>query len=238
MEKHRADARRRPRVGWFLAAAGALAAVVWADLYLALIASPPEENMGDLVRIMYFHVPCAWVALFAFFVSFIAAGMYLWRRNTGWDSLAVSSAEIGLCFTTLALITGALWARPVWGAWWTWDPRLTTTLILWFLYAGYFLLRGSLDGRERRARVSAVYGVIAFLDVPVVHMSVTWWRSIHPAVVSSQGIHMPPGMADALWMGLCTWMAVYALLLTVRYRMERQRERVERLVARVRAQTS
>ncbi|MCL6637246.1 MAG: cytochrome c biogenesis protein CcsA, partial [Alicyclobacillus sp.] len=193
---------------WY-AATAVVALLGWVFLYLALLASPPERVMGQLVRIMYFHVACAWVALFAFTVACVAAAIYLWRRNLRWDALSACSIEVGLVYTTLTLASGSLWAKPVWNTWWTWDPRLTTTLILWFLYAAYLLLRGTISGAQRRARVSAVLAILAFVDVPIIHLSVTWWRSIHPAVVDDTGFHMPPAMTHALLCGFAAFLAWY-----------------------------
>ncbi len=128
-----------------LAAFGAL------DLYLALLWSPPEAQMGDLVRIMYFHVASAWTAMLAFSVAFVTAVLYVIFRQIKWDVISVSSVEIGLVYASIMLVTGMLWAKPIWNTWWTWDPRLTTTLILWFLFIGYTLLRGTVSGLERIA---------------------------------------------------------------------------------------
>lgn len=192
------------------------------NLYLALIWSPPEAQMGNLVRIMYFHVSSAWIAFLAFGVTFAAAVLSLVRKRSRlfWDRYAVSSAEIGVLFTSLTLISGSLWAKPIWNTWWTWDPRLTTTLILWFLYIGYLLLRGTIDGVELRARASAIYAIIAFVDVPIIAESVTWWRSIHPTVVDSTGFHMPGTMVVALMFGFFTFFCIYLVLLQLRVQYE------------------
>src|ERR1700730_7067958 len=167
-------------------------------LYMAFIYAPPEKQMGDLQRIMYFHVSSAIVCFFAFFGVFAAGLMYLFTRNKKWDHLAYASAEVGIFFTTLVLITGPLWARPIWNTWWTWDPRLTTTLILWFIYIAYMLLRSSIADDVRRRVVSSIFGIIGFIDVPIIHYSVTWWRAIHPNVISNGQIHMDARMTAAL----------------------------------------
>lgn len=192
------------------------------NLYLALIWSPPEAQMGNLVRIMYFHVSSAWIAFLAFFITFACAVLSLIRKPTRlkWDRIAVSSAEIGVFFTSLTLISGSLWAKPIWNTWWTWDPRLTTTLILWFLYIGYLLLRGTIEGAERRARASAIYAIVAFVDVPIIHESVVWWRSIHPTVIDSTGFHMPPSMVITLMFGFVAFLCLFLVLLMLRTRYE------------------
>lgn len=213
------------KLDFFLTAAVGLLVLVF--LYLAFIWSPQEETMGNLVRIMYFHVGTAWVAMIAFFVTFLFGCLYLLRRKQMLDQISAVSAEIGVIYTTLTLVTGVLWAKSIWNAWWTWDPRLTTTLILWFLYVGYLLLRGTVDGYERCARISAIYAIIAFVDVPIIHMSVTWWRSIHPQVIDETGFHMPMSMVGTLMFGLLAFLGVYFVLLFVRYRQEAQRFRIQ-----------
>jgi heme exporter protein C len=213
---------------------GLLGLIGFLNLYLALIWSPPEAQMGNLVRVMYFHVSCAWIAFLAFFVTFLCSCLYLVFRQARFDTCALSSAEIGVVFTTLTLISGSLWGRAVWNTWWTWDPRLTTTLILWFLYVGYLLLRGTIAGLERRARVSAVCAIIAFVDVPIIHMSVTWWRSIHPNVIDDSGFHMPGSMVGTLMFGFVTFLFLYLLMLYARTRQESQRRRLIGLRQKIR----
>ncbi|OFW75701.1 MAG: cytochrome C assembly protein [Alicyclobacillus sp. RIFOXYA1_FULL_53_8] len=204
------------------------------DIYFALLWSPPERSMGNLIRILYFHVGSAWIAFLAFFVTFVCSILYLLRRNLLFDRIAVSSTEIGVVFTTLTLITGSLWARPMWNTWWTWDPLLTTTLILWFLYVGYLLLRGTMAGMERRARISSVFGILAFVDVPVIHFAVEWWRSIHPLVIDDTGINMPGAMLFTLMFGVFTFFLLYLVLLYIRSRQETQKIQLYKLRERVR----
>ena len=145
-----------------------------------MLYAPTERVQGDAQRIFYVHVPLAWVAYLAFFVVFVASVAYLRTRRERWDVLALASAEVGLLFTTLVLVTGSLWARPIWGTWWSWDARLTTTLVLWLLYAGYRMVRAYAGDAARGARYAAVLGIVGFLDVPLVHQSVVWWRTLHP----------------------------------------------------------
>jgi heme exporter protein C len=159
-----------------------------AALYAALICAPTERVQGDVQRIFYVHLAVAWNAYLAFFVVFCASIVYLSKRSPWWDALARSSAEIGLVFTTLVLIVGSLWARPIWGVWWSWDARLTTTLLLWFIYVGYLMVRGMASDDARGARFAAVLGIIGFIDIPIIHQSVVWWRSLHPeAIVTAPG---------------------------------------------------
>ncbi len=158
-------------------------ALMLADLYLIFMVAPTDSVLGHVQRVFYFHVPIAIMSFLAFFVVFVASVIYLARRGTRWDSLAHSAAEVGVLFVTLALLTGTLWARPVWNTWWAWEPRLTTTLILWLIYVSYLMVRAYAPNRARAAVYSAVVGIIGFVDVPIVYYSVQWWRGIHPAPV-------------------------------------------------------
>lgn len=143
------------------------------------VLSPPDRGMGHLQKIMYVHVPAAGAAFVAFVVVFVASVLYLWRRQEKWDLLAAAAAEIGTFMTALTLALGSIWARPTWGVWWTWDPRLTTTAILLMIYAGYIALRSFTEDADRRATWSAAIGILGFVNVPIVYMSVRWWRTLH-----------------------------------------------------------
>ena len=176
--------------------------------------APVEESMGVVQKIFYTHMPLAWWSTVSFFVNFVASILYLVKRRDAYSRLAGAAAELGVLFSGLALITGMCWARPIWNVWWTWDPRLTTTLVMWFVYAAYLLLRASDVGGQRQDTVLAVLGVVAFLDVPLVFISARYWRSIHPAVLGSQGGGMEPEMwlamaANLVAMGLL-WLALLA----------------------------
>ncbi len=203
-------------------------------LYLVFLWVPNERTMGWPSRIFYFHVASAWNAFLAFFVVFVASVAYLWRRRPELDTVAAASAEVGVLFTTIVLTTGPLWARPVWGVWWTWDPRLTTTLVLWFLYLGYLVLRQAVEDDERRARFSAVYGIVAFVDVPVVFESVRWWRTIHPQVLAPGDIRIAPEMLLTLLVSVAAFTALYAYLLRLSVGVSRLQRELERVKARLR----
>lgn len=155
------------------------------------VVSPPDRDMGHLQKIMYIHVPAAWMAMIAFLVVFVASISYLWTRREPHDLLAASAAETGTVLTGLTLALGSIWGRPTWGVWWTWDPRLTTTAILFVLFAGYLALRSFIDDDERRARWSAAVGILAFLNVPIVYFSVRWWRTIHQIQSSPETVDSP-----------------------------------------------
>lgn len=194
-------------------------------LYMALFYAPMERTMGDAQRIFYFHVPSAWVGFLAFFIVFMASLMYLWRRERRWDALAMSAAEIGVIFTSLVLLTGPLWAKKAWGAFWVWDARLTTTLILWMIYIGYLMLRSTADG-ERRARFSAVLGIIGFFDVPIIYISVTIWRTMHPNLLVNDPAGLAQQMTQTLMVALLSFTLLFAFLLVQRVRLEQARDQV------------
>jgi heme exporter protein C len=212
----------------------ALAVLGW----LALGAAPPDAVQGDAQRLMYLHVPVAWLAYLAYGVTALASLLYLVprTRRRRWDSLAGASAEVGVVFTVLTIVDGSLWARPIWGVWWTWDARLVTTAVLLFLYLGYLALRRVPGPADRRARRSAVVALIAFADVPVVHLSVIWWRTLHqqPTVLNPELDPQIHGiMAFTLLWGVAAFTLLYAALLRHRYRLARaevdQEERLLRL---------
>jgi heme exporter protein C len=193
----------------------ALAMLVGAQVY-AFAVSPPDRDMGHLQKIMYVHVPTAWVGMIAFFLVFVASILYLWRRNLRYDLLAAASAEVGVVMTGLTLALGSIWGRPTWGVWWTWDARLTSTAILFFLYAGYLALRAFTEEPERRARWSAAVGILAFLNVPVVYMSVRWWRTLHQ--VQSNPSTLDPAYLWSLYLNTAAFLVLLGYFVHRRYR--------------------
>ena len=165
-------------------AVGIIAAALMAvSLYMMFMVAPTDAVLGNVQRVFYIHVPIALMSFLAFFLVFVGSLMYLLKRNSRWDSLALSAGEVGVVFVSLALITGVIWAKPVWNVWWTWEPRLTTTLVLWLIYVGYLMVRAYAPNRPKAATYAAVVGIIGFIDVPIVYYSVQWWRSIHPEQV-------------------------------------------------------
>ncbi len=184
-------------------------------LYLIFVYVPTEEGMGIVQRIFYFHVPVAWIAFLAFFIVSLGSIMYLWKRESKWDVIASSSAEVGVIFTTLVLITGSMWAKPIWGAWWTWDARLTTALILWLIYIAYLLVRSYATHEQQAARFAAIVGIVGFVDVPIVALAITLWRTQHPSPVIFQGGLAPP-MLLTLLVCLAAFTTLYSLLLIQR----------------------
>lgn len=150
--------------------------------------SAPERDMGNLQKIIYVHLPAAWNMMVAYIVVFLASVAYLWKRREAHDLLAASAAEVGVVLTGLTLALGSIWARPTWGVWWTWDPRLTSTAILFLIFVGYLSLRSFVDDDDRRARWSAAVGIFGFLNVPIVYMSVRWWRTLHQVQSSPETV--------------------------------------------------
>ena len=197
---------------------------------VSLIAAyvPTEEEMGVVQRIFYVHVPLAWVAFLAFFVVFIMSILYLWKRNERWDFWAYSSAEVGMVFTTMVLITGPIWAKPAWGVWWAWDMRLTTTLVLWLIYAAYFAVRSFAAEEERGARFAAVVGIIGFVDVPIVATAILINRTQHPRYVIFEG-GLSSSMLLTLMVSIAAFTVLYFLLLRLRASTRRMRSEVMRL---------
>jgi heme exporter protein C len=185
--------------------------------------------MGDVQRLMYVHVPTAWLAFLAFLLVFVMSVLYLIQRDPRWDRVAASSAEIGVVFTALTLALGMMWGKPTWGVWWTWDPRLTTTAILLAIYVGYLAIRGFADDPEKRARWAAVVGIIGFANVPIVYLSVVWWRTLHQPPSSPRSVS--PEILWTLMLNLAAFTLVYAYLMMRRTRLAALEGKLEQRVA-------
>ncbi len=220
------------------------ALLVLAALYMALVYAPEAANLPTKTerlaqRIFYFHVSFAWTGSVAFLVTAAAGLAYLLTSDLRWDALAVSSAEIGLVFLSVVIVTGSLWARPTWNTWWTWDPRLTTVTVAWLLYAAYLMLRNAVEDPGRRARFAAVYGLLSFLSIPLTFMSIRVWRTIHPVVVGGGGqgaqgsFHLAPKMFQTMMAALLAVSVLYVALLLHRYTAELLSLDVEELRERV-----
>ena len=199
---------------------------MWMAVALVMVFyyAPIEKQQGMVQKIFYFHVPLAWNAFLGFLIVFIASFRYLTTRDPKWDARAVAAAEVGVLFTTLVLITGPIWAKPTWGIWWTWDARLTLTFVLWLIYLGYLMLRRYVDSPERRAVLSAIVGIVGFIDVPLVYFAIRWWRTQHPAPVMMGGDDS--GLDPKMRITLMVCSAAFLLLYTV---MFRRRVAVERM---------
>lgn len=192
---------------------------------LAVINSPADRDMGHLQKIMYVHVPSAWLAFVAFGLVLIGSVLYIWKRNLKFDSFASAAAEIGTLFTALTIAQGSIWGRPTWGVWWTWDPRLTTTAILLLIFIGYIALRSFTDDEDRRARWSAAVGILGAVNVPIVYYSVKWWRTIHQVQSSTETV------SSVYLVGLLLNLAAFTFLLVYfvgyRYHSAQLERRVE-----------
>jgi heme exporter protein C len=212
---------------------GALALVfIAAGLYWGLIKAPPDAFQGDSQRIMYLHIPSILVAYLSFFLVFVGSCLYLWKREPRDDNLAHSAAEIGVLFTALTIIEGSIWGRPTWGVWWTWDARLTLTAILLLIFIGYLMLRTLIEDESRAASAAAIIGIIGFLDIPLIHMSVYWWRTLHqppsilrPDKVPWENIH--PELLTALAINFVAFLLLYFYLLSLRLRLGEMRQEIK-----------
>ena len=202
------------------------------DFYLIFMVAPTERIMGIVQKIFYIHVPLAFSAYMGFAGVFISSIMFLWKKDLSWDTAALCWAEIGVLFSTLVLITGSFWARPVWNVWWAWDPRLLTMFILWFIFVGYFILRKGFSDRFTRARYAAVLGIIGFLDVPIVRLATKWWRSIHPRL-KSEGGGLDPTMLKVLIFSTFTIITFAILLFMFRHAVAKSDDRLSELLERL-----
>ena len=213
--------RARPALG------AASIVALFVALWMALIWSPPDAAMGNVVRILYVHVANAWLAYLAFVIVFLASVAYLWTKRPVFDAIAVASAEIGVLFTGLTLILGSIWAKPTWGVWWSWEPRVVTTAVMFTMYVGYLLLRNLSTDLERRATRAAVLGIVLVVDVPIVHLSVTWMNALHqlPSVLRPDlSPTLDRSMLAALIAMTIAFTILYAYLMTARVDIELRRQ--------------
>ena len=205
------------------------AALLMLSIYLVFFYAPVEKVMGIVQKIFYFHLSSAFTAFMSFFAAFVYSILYLYRKEAKWDIYAASSVEIGVVFTTLSLISGSLWAKPIWNTWWTWDPRLTTALILWLIYVAYLILRISIEQESKKAAFSAVMAVIGFIDVPIVFMSARMLRTIHPVIIKSDSIGMESSMVFTLLISQLAFFSIWFLLFKFRTSMLFLDKRIKKL---------
>ncbi len=204
---------------------------MWVALYMTFFYAPEEETMGQVQRIFYIHVPSAWTALLGFVIIFIASMVYLAKRSVAADELAHATGEVGFVFCTGVLITGPLWAKPVWGIWWTWSPRLTLTFLLWLLYVAYLMLRSYLINPARAANLCAVVGIIGFIDVIIDYMAIRWWRTQHPQPVIMGGPNsgLDPRMLATLLVAVGAFTCLFFYLLRLRLRLGESRRELSEI---------
>jgi heme exporter protein C len=216
-------AENRPMFDWLIA----VAALGVIGAYIRVIFfTPAEAAQGMAQKIYYLHIPAALNAYIAFGLVAIASLAYLWLRDDRADRLAESAAEVGLVFTTVVLVTGPIWGKPIWGTWWTWDARLTLTLFLWFVYAAYLVLRGAIDDPGMRARYSAVLGILGVLLIPFIHLSVYLFRTLHPMpiVLKPERPSLPGEMLTTLLLSFAAFVLLCVSLIRVRYRLALERD--------------
>ena len=211
------------------------AALFAAALYMVFFYAPREAVMGEVQRVFYFHVAAGWVGALAFLVTAVAGVLVLLRGPRRWDLVAVASVEIGVVFSLINIVSGSIWARPVWNTWWTWDPRLVTATVMVLIYSAYLMLRQGIEDPDRRARFGAVYGIVGFVSVPLTFLSIRIFRTIHPVVIGSNDpsaegtFDMSPRMLHAFLFSLLTFTVLYLNLLWHRVRLGRLGSRVEQL---------
>ena len=214
---------------------GGLALVfILAGLYFALIQAPPDAYQGEVQRIMYLHIPSILTAYLSFFIVFVGSSLFLWKREKRDDILAYAGAEIGVLFTGLTIVEGSIWGKPTWGVWWTWDARLTLTAILLLIFVGYLMLRSLIEDEDRSAVCGAVLGIIGFLDIPLLHMSVYWWRTLHQAPSILRPDKLPwenvhPSMLIALSINFLAFLLLYFYFLSLRIHVGEMQEEVKRI---------
>ena len=203
------------------------------SIWMIFLYAPTDAIEGQPQRIFYFHVPVAWIGMLAFAVVAFAGIGYLWKKDERWDWAARASAELGAVFISLALITGSIWGKTTWGTWWTWDARLTTTLILWFIYIGYLMLRSYMGRTHESARSAAVLAIIGLIDVPIIYESVNWWRTLHPQPEIGTPGALPPEVVLTLMISLLTFTLFYGFLMIQLYQLQRMQTLAQRLRASV-----
>lgn len=204
-------------------------ALFLAGSFVGLFVVPADGMQGDIQRLMYVHVPAAWLAFLAFFIVFLMSVLYLIQRDLRWDRVAQSSAEIGVVFTVLTLALGSMWGKPTWGVWWTWDPRLTTTAIMLAIYVGYLAIRSFADDPDKRARWAAIVGIIGFANVPIVYLSVIWWRTLHQPPSSPRSVS--PEILWTLMFNLAAFTVIYVYLMMRRVRLAKLEGELEQRMA-------
>src|SRR5438874_11386663 len=215
---------------------GALSLIgMMVSIWMIFRYAPPDAIKGESQRIFYFHVPMAWLGMLGFVIVAITGIGYLVKKDERWDWAARASAELGAFFITLALITGSIWGRTIWGTWWTWDARLTTTLVLWFIYIGYLMLRSYMGRTPASARAGAVLAIIGIIDVPIIYESVNWWRTLHPQAVLPLGSspQLPPEMLLTLVVAFITFTLLFSFLMVQLYQLEKMQTLAQQLRASV-----
>ena len=214
------------------------AALMALTLYLIYFWVPTEQNLGVSQRIFYFHVPLGWIGMVSIVIVAVASIMHLFTGKQRWDDLAYSTAELGMIYASLILVTGAIWGKPVWGVWWTWDPKLTTTLVLWFIYVGYLMMRAYGPPGSQGKRFASVIALIGAIDAPIIYMASIWWRTAHPALNIGPAAEESEAIGDSriyltLLVSVITFTVMYVYLLIERYSMRKSESDLDELHQRM-----
>ncbi len=201
------------------------------SLWMIFLYAPTDAIQGQAQRIFYFHVPMAWVGMLSFIVLGVAGVVYLIKKDERWDWLARAAAEVGMVFLTLAIALGSIWGKATWGTWWSWDPKLTTVLILWFMYVGYMMLRSYMGNTPESARSGAVLALVGVVDVPIIYEATNWWRTLHPAAQVGVPGALPPSVTLTLMVALTTFTLLYCFMLIQMYQFVKLQALARRLRA-------
>ncbi|HZS77651.1 MAG TPA: cytochrome c biogenesis protein CcsA [Ktedonobacteraceae bacterium] len=201
------------------------------SIWMIFLYAPEDSVQGEPQRIFYFHVPSAWLGMLGLVITAAAGIGYLIKKDERWDFAARASAELGAVFITLALISGSIWGKTTWGTWWTWDARLTTTLILWFIYIAYLMLRSYMGRTHASARAGAVLAILGVIDVPIIYESVNWWRTLHPTLQVGVQDALPPSVVLTLMISLTSFTLLFSFLMIQIYQLQRMQTLAQRLRA-------
>lgn len=201
------------------------------SLWMIFFYAPEDTLEGDAQRIFYFHVPIAWIGLLGFGVMTMGGIAYLWKRDERWDWLARASAEVGGVFLSIAVVLGSLWGKTTWGTWWSWDPKLTAVLILWFMYIAYLMLRSYMGRTDASARAAAVLAIVGVVDIPIIYEAANWWRSLHPAQQVGVAGALPTEAVITLMVSLVTFTLLYSFLMVQLYQLQKLQTLAQRLRA-------
>lgn len=229
-----ATERRNARLPLISLVLGALSfAGMMISLWMIFLYAPTDAIQGQPQRIFYFHVPMAWIGMLGFIVLALAGIVYLWKRDERWDWVARASAEVGMIFLTIALVLGSIWGKTTWGTWWSWDPKLTAVLILWFMYVGYLMLRSYMGRTDAGARAAAVLAIVGVIDVPIIYEATNWWRTLHPPAQVGVAGALPNEAVVTLMVSLTTFTLLYSFLMIQLYQLQKLQTLVQRLRANV-----
>ena len=203
------------------------------SLWMIFLYAPEDAIEGQVQRIFYFHVPMAWLGMLSFIIMAVVGVVYLIKKDERWDMVGRAASEVGMIFLTLAIILGSLWGRPIWGTWWTWDPKLTACLILWFMYVGYMMVHSYMGRTPESARAAAVVALIGVVDVPIIYEATNWWRTLHPAAEIGVAGALPPSVTLTLMVALTTFTLLYSFMMIQLYQLVKMQTLAQRLRATV-----